>query len=129
MPTPSHPTITYHVYKPNGSFRKTNPGPPDFYISVLNARTSVIPTEPELEILLRQTPFHPWPSTNSNVYQKVKGGVRNVILAVVDQGVTSFINVSDAAFGLNSLWQRRKKSNSAMKGTAPRGGSARSRRR
>src|ERR1700742_556625 len=105
-PTQTYPNVTYHVYKPNSAYKKSNPGPPDFYISVINARKTLLPTEPELEHLLRQTPFRPWTSSNSNVYQKVKTGIRKVILAVVDQGVVSFLNVSDAAFGLNALWQR-----------------------
>jgi len=117
----SSPTITYHVHKPNSQFRKTAPGPPDFYVSVINARESTIPTEPELEALLRQTPFHPWPPSNSNVYQKVKKGVRNVILAVVDQGLISFVNFSDASFGANALWQRTRDPNMKARGGGFRG--------
>jgi tRNA-splicing endonuclease subunit Sen54 len=112
----SSPTITYHVYKPNAQFKKTSPGMPDFYVSVINSRETMIPTEPELEILLRQTPYHPWAATNSNVYQKAKTGVRNVILAVVDQGLISFVNFSDAAFGANALWQRPKTSTTKGRG-------------
>lgn len=66
----------------------------------------MMPTESELEALLRQTPFHPPAATETNVYSKAKKGVRNVILAVVDQGLISFVNFSDAAFGANALWQR-----------------------
>ena len=122
-PNYEHPNITYHVYKPNSNYKKSKPGPPDFYISVIQARETLLPAEPELEHLMRQTPFHPWPDSNSNVYQKCKGGIRNIILAIVDQGVISFLNISDAAFGLNALWQREKKPNSRPKGgTGPRGG-------
>jgi tRNA-splicing endonuclease subunit Sen54 len=120
--TENYPDITYHVYKPSTNFKKTKPGSPDFYISVINVRQTVIPTEPELEHLLRQTPFHPWQASNSNVYQKAKVGIRNVILAVVDQGIISFINVSDAAFGLNALWQREKKKPNSRGGGVTRGG-------
>jgi tRNA-splicing endonuclease subunit Sen54 len=89
-------------------FKKSRPGPPDFYVSVVNARESVLPTEPELEYLLGQTPFHPWASDDTNLYQKARKGIRNVILAVVDNGVISFINFSDSAFGLNPLTGRKK---------------------
>jgi tRNA-splicing endonuclease subunit Sen54 len=103
--TKPSPSITFHVYKPNAVFKKTNPGPPDFYISVLNARDFEMLREPNLDILLGQTPFHP-PKVDAHVYAKLKNGVRNVILAIVDEGVTSFLNISDAAFGLNPLWNR-----------------------
>jgi tRNA-splicing endonuclease subunit Sen54 len=75
---------------------------------VVNARESLLPTEPELEYLLRQTPFHPWSSDERNPYQKAKKGIRNVILAVLTEGVISFINFSDAAFGSNPLTGRKK---------------------
>jgi len=90
--------VTFHVYKPDNSYKKTQPGPPHFYISVVDARRSNIPSEPDLDALLRQTPYH-IPAEKQSIYRKLKDGYRNVILAVVDQGVISFLNVSDAGFG------------------------------
>lgn len=95
--------MTFHVYKPDSSYKKTQPGPPDFYVSVVDARCSNIPSELELDGLLRQTPYHS-PAQKPSMYQKLKDGYRNVILAVVDQGVISFLNVSDSGFGCERLW-------------------------
>jgi len=100
--------VTYHIYKAKPTYKKSAPGPPDFYVSVINARQTVLPTEPQIDTLLRQTPFHA-PDPTNGLYKKLKDGYRNVILAVVDQGVTSFIDVSDAGFGCEKLWGREKK--------------------
>lgn len=105
---PNALNVTYHVYKGRPGYKKTAPGPPDFYFSVINARQTSLPTEPQLDALLRQTPYHP-PDPKHNLYKKLKEGYRNVILAVVDQGVTSFIDVSDSGFEQEKLWGREKK--------------------
>jgi tRNA-splicing endonuclease subunit Sen54 len=41
--------------------------------------------------------------------QKLKHGYKNVTLAVVDQGVISYLRVADAAFGLEKLYLREAK--------------------
>ena len=97
--------VAYHVYKSVTDYKKTAPGPPDFYICVVNARTSCVPTETELDNLLSQTPYHP-PDGASNVYKKLKDGYSSVIVAVVDQGIISFNRISEAAFGVEKLWAR-----------------------
>ncbi|KAF2401079.1 hypothetical protein EJ06DRAFT_548264 [Trichodelitschia bisporula] len=83
---PTAPRVTYHVYKPLPGFKKTSPGPPDFYVSVINARESCFPSERQLDGLLAQTPYHP-PTGVTNLYLRLKKGYRDVVLAVVDQGV------------------------------------------
>ncbi|KAE9965026.1 hypothetical protein BLS_007907, partial [Venturia inaequalis] len=88
---PNALNVTYHVYKARPGYKKTAPGPPDFYFSVINARQTSVPTEPQIDALLKQTPYHP-PDPNHSLYKKLKEGYRDVILAVVDQGVTSFID-------------------------------------
>jgi len=98
-------TVTWHVYKTDPKFKKTAPGPPDFYIAVLSARDTSLPTDLELDGLLRQTPYHA-PKADASLTKKLKDGYRDVILAVVDQGVTSFIDISDAGFGRERLWGR-----------------------
>jgi tRNA-splicing endonuclease subunit Sen54 len=98
-------TVTWHVYKSSPSFKKTAPGPPDFYIAVMSARDTSLPTDLELDALLRQTPYHA-PKADEGLVKKLKGGYRDVILAIVDQGVTSFIDISDAGFGCERLWER-----------------------
>jgi len=95
--------VTFHVYKTQGAYKKTNPGPPDFYISVLDARQSVVPSEPQLQSLLAQTPYHA-PVQSQSLSRRLKDGHRNVILAVVDQGVTSFLSIADAGFSCEKLW-------------------------
>jgi tRNA-splicing endonuclease subunit Sen54 len=39
------------------------------------------------------------------MYMRLRHGYRNVILAVVDQGVTSFLRVADVAFGKERLYE------------------------
>lgn len=38
------------------------------------------------------------------LYMRLRHGYRNVVLAVVDQGVTSFLRVADCAFGKEKLY-------------------------
>lgn len=38
------------------------------------------------------------------MYMRLRHGYRNVILAVVDQGVVSFLRVGDAAFGKEKVY-------------------------
>ena len=39
------------------------------------------------------------------LYMRLRHGYRNVILAVVDQGVVSFLRVGDAAFGREKIYK------------------------
>jgi len=108
-PTPTTPPfrITYHIYKPSPTFKKSSPGPPDFRIAVINARESSVPTLAQLSALLESTPYDPPPkSMEKQVYQRLKHGYRNVVLAVVDQGVVSYLRVADAGFGQERIYER-----------------------
>ena len=153
--------IAFHVYKPRPTFRKSNPGKPDFRIAVINARETGMPTHEELSALLDAVPYEPPPpppprrppSTppppssalttpppppssvsapppqtqatpphaaapqhdqqqlmayhNPNqIYRRLKHGYKHVILAVVDQGVTSYLRLSDAGFSRELLYGR-----------------------
>jgi tRNA-splicing endonuclease subunit Sen54 len=111
--SPDALSITYHVYKSTPSYKKTSPGPPDYYICVMDAWKTSLPTEPQLDALLRQTPYHQ-PNEKDGLTRKLKTGYRNVLLAIVDSGVVSFLNVNDAGFGCEKLWGRGVR--------APRGG-------
>ena len=62
-----------------------------------------------------------------NVYRKLKTGYRNVILAVVDQGIVNFVNVVDAAFGQAKLWERSPMKRSGGSSSKGRGGRGRGR--
>ncbi|KAI9836455.1 MAG: hypothetical protein M1819_001487 [Sarea resinae] len=170
-PQPAALALTYHLHKPSPSFKKSAPGPPDFLICVLNARTDGFPSLAALDALLATTPYSPPPgvpqsgsgstptsasttaasatskkgntqqgqgqspspsqpapaaaSTRPNqsqpqsqtpgrgrgpggkgaIYARLRHGYRHVILAVVDQGVVSYLRVAEAGFGRERLWQ------------------------
>lgn len=118
---PSNPfRIHFDVYKSGtGKFRKAHRGPPDFRVAVINARETSIPTADQLNDLLATTPYDP-PNPQDQMYKKLKHGSRNVILAVVDNGIPSYIRFADSDFSDVKLYERN--------GKAPRGkGSGRGR--
>lgn len=98
--------ITYHVYKPNNTtFKKSAPGPPDFRIAVVDGRNTSVPTLDQLSSLLDTVPYTP-PKENAHFYAKLKNGHKNVILAVVDQGITSYLRLTDSVFGKEKIYER-----------------------
>ena len=152
--TPSY-QIAFHAYKPQPTFKKSKPGPPDFRIVVINARESrAVPTLDQLSRLYADLPDDPplppyapsllplpsgepsstpgnnilqYPRTENqrhrlhgrddgnrprqgqsqgHIYRRLKHGQKNVILAVVDQGVISYLRFSDAVFGRETLFDR-----------------------
>lgn len=113
--SPANPfRLHFDVWKTSGSskFRKTNRPPPDFRVCVVNARESSIPTGAQLNDLLATVPDD-GPKGNEQMYQKLKQGKRNVVLAVVDNGIPSYIRVADAPFSGERVYERQAK--------APRG--------
>lgn len=94
----------FHVWKPRPAFKKSAPPPPDFRIAVVNAREDAFPTLQQLDDLLQSVPDDP-PPEGRQLYPRLKHGWRNVILAVVDQGVVSFVRVADAGFGREKLFE------------------------
>nr|OQO17938.1 hypothetical protein B0A51_15575 [Rachicladosporium sp. CCFEE 5018] len=114
--------ITYHLYKPgNTTFKKSLPGPPDFRVAVIDGRATLMPTLSQLSALLDTTPYDP-PKDAQQLYPTLKQGYRNVILAVVDQGVTSYMRVSDAVFGREKLYDRVVSGRGGKGGRGGRGG-------
>ena len=108
--SPKHPRIrpAFYVWKPASEFKKTAPRPPDFRIAVINAREEGFPVLEQLDDLLQSVPFDPPAYDNGGqIYQRLKHGWRNVLLAVVDQGVVSYIRVADAGFGKEKVYERR----------------------
>lgn len=98
--------VTWHVWKPNNTaYKKSKPGPPDFHIAVMDSRSTALPTLADLSGLLDTQHYNPPPLTMT-LYPKLKHGYKSVILAVVDEGVSSFLRLSDAAFGLEPLYNR-----------------------
>ncbi|KAL1972960.1 hypothetical protein VTN31DRAFT_6502 [Thermomyces dupontii] len=109
-PRPTDPPfrISYHVYKPSTPYKKSAPGNPDFRIAVVNARTTSVPTLSQLRALLESTPLDPpkGEKMERNVYARLRQGYRSVILAVVDQGVVSYLRVCDAGFSKTPIFAR-----------------------
>ncbi|KAL8992819.1 MAG: hypothetical protein Q9188_007488 [Gyalolechia gomerana] len=111
----------FHIYKPTPNFRKTAPGSPDFHLTVLSAREDNFPTLSQLDGLLQSVPYAPPPETETRSYQRLKHGYRNVVLAIVDQGVVSYMRVADAGFGLEKMYER----GAGRSGQGKRGGGGR----
>lgn len=97
--------VTFDIWKTTTKFRKSKRPPPDYRIVVINAREQNIPTHAQLNDLLVTVPDDP-PKEGQQLYQKLKQGKRNVILAIVDQGIPSYIRVSDACFIDAPLYER-----------------------
>ncbi|KAE8356333.1 tRNA splicing endonuclease subunit [Aspergillus coremiiformis] len=116
MAPPSQPSqtklpfrVVFYVYKPSTPFRKTAPPPPDFRVAVVNARTqTTVPTLAQLGTLLESTPLDPPKGEKMErmLYMRLRHGYRSVVLAIVDQGVVSYLRVADAAFGKEKLYNR-----------------------
>lgn len=98
--------VHFHIYQPTPNFRKTAPGPPDFHLTVLSAREDNFPTLSQLDNLLKSVPYTPPPITEMRSYQRLKHGYRNVVLAIVDQGIVSYMRVADSGFGLEKMYNR-----------------------
>lgn len=97
----------FHIYKPSTTFRKTAPPPPDFRIAVVDARAqTTMPTMAQLGSLLDNSPLDPPQGEKMSraLYMRLRQGYRSVILAVVDQGVVSYLRIADAAFGKEKLY-------------------------
>ncbi|PVI07216.1 hypothetical protein DM02DRAFT_609190 [Periconia macrospinosa] len=124
-PDPSNPyRIHFNVWKTSCSqkFRKTNRPPPDFRICVVNARETSMPTAAQLNDLLATVPDDPPPSTSTNIFQKLKHGRRNVILAIVDNGIPSYLTLTDASFSEEKVYDRGVKGGRGKGGGRGRGG-------
>ncbi len=114
-PTPKKETVepyklTFHIYKPARipTFAKSSPGLPDFRICVVDARDTSVPTLDQITGLLESTPWDPpvLGGGDAKSYVRLKHGYRNVILAVVDQGIISYLGMSEGAFGEEKLYER-----------------------
>lgn len=113
--TPSQPSdtttpfrVVFHVWKPSTAYKKSAPPAPDFRLAVLSTRDQTsMPTMTQLGALLESTPLDP-PSGEKMermMYMRLRHGYRHVILAIVDQGVVSYLRVADSAFGKEKLYE------------------------
>ncbi|KAK5115604.1 hypothetical protein LTR85_009775 [Meristemomyces frigidus] len=118
--------VMYHIWKPGSqTFKKSAPGPPDFRIAVVDGRATAVPTLEQLGALMDAVPYAP-PKEDGQLYQKVRHGYKNVILAIVDQGVVSYLRIADAGFGHEKLYDRKVKGFGGKRGGG-RGGRGRGR--
>lgn len=123
--------LAFHLWKPSRipTFAKSNPGVPDFRVAVIDARLSPIPSLTQVTSLLESTPWNPPPSQLDGpdvrkFYQRLKSGWRNVILAVIDQGVISYLELCEGAFGEERLFEKFDRGNIS---NSKRGGGSRGR--
>jgi tRNA-splicing endonuclease subunit Sen54 len=113
QPQPPQPPyrIHFHVWKPvaSSTFKKTSPPPPDYRICVIDARTN--PSIPSLSQIGRLLDSQPEDSLTRDkagkLETRIKHGQRNVLLAVVDMGVVSYLRLSDACFGAEKLFEEK----------------------
>lgn len=129
VPRPSTPQppfrIHFHVWKPSNAhtYRKTAPPPPDYRIVVVDARTTSMPTLTQIGELLDTQPEDSLSKDKAGRLEaRIKHGRRNVLLAIVDMGVVSYLRLSDACFGAEKLFEEKALAGSKGKG---RGGGAR----
>lgn len=114
-------TTTFNVYRAHSAFKKSKPGPPDFRICVLDAKDSDLPSLSQLDGLLEEQPLAPPPGRGRGgdarggrggrgpgaVYGRLKHGWRNVLLAVVDEGVVSYLRIGEAGFAEEEIYEIR----------------------
>ncbi|KAL6244112.1 tRNA-splicing endonuclease subunit sen54 [Rhinocladiella similis] len=119
--TPKAPfRIHFHVWKPNAqtSYRKSAPPPPDYRIAVVDARTTSMPTLSEISDLLDSQPDDALTREKAGRLEtRIRHGRKNVLLAVVDMGVVSYLRLSDACFGAERLYE--EKARAGSKGKRP----------
>ncbi|EGO56284.1 hypothetical protein NEUTE1DRAFT_31253, partial [Neurospora tetrasperma FGSC 2508] len=100
--------IHYHIYKASTKFTRTRPPPPDFYISVISAKDTSIPTLSEISSLLASAPAD-FPKAEwlaggpARLYARLKHGYRNVLLAVNDHGVINYMRFAEGGFAKEEL--------------------------
>ncbi|GJD01603.1 tRNA splicing endonuclease subunit [Colletotrichum higginsianum IMI 349063] len=104
--------VHWHVWKPSKhpNLRVTDLPPPDIRIAVADARDDPVPSFEEVSALLDSTPYDP-PDLNTmggpgRLYQRLRHGYRNVLIAVVDRGLVNFMRFGQAAFGEERLYER-----------------------
>ncbi|KAK9454327.1 tRNA-splicing endonuclease subunit sen54 N-term-domain-containing protein [Dipodascopsis uninucleata] len=90
--------IIFDVWKPRPSFKKSNPGVPDFRIVVINSYKDKMPTMSELDNLFASLLVSNDLRTTTGQI-RLRNGYKNVIFGVVDCGIISFLTFGDVSFG------------------------------
>ncbi|KAH8154827.1 uncharacterized protein LAJ45_01358 [Morchella importuna] len=96
--------VAYNVWKPRPSFKKSDPPAPDFRVAVVSARETSLPTLRELAALFDSVPVDAETAAKAQ-FSRLKDGWRNVVLAVVDSGVTSYLKIGDVGFAGEEMWK------------------------
>ncbi|KAK9257473.1 tRNA-splicing endonuclease subunit sen54 N-term-domain-containing protein [Lipomyces tetrasporus] len=105
--------VAYNVWKPRPSFKKSNPGEPDFRVVVVNAQKDKMPTLAQAGALLSTLPAcHDSTSTSQ---ERLREGYKNVIIGVVDYGIISFMTLGDVSFGDEHIYERHTANNRLSK--------------
>lgn len=105
-PTSTNPfRLHFDVYRTTAKFRKSARGLPDFRICVVDARKTGVPTGAQVGDLFAQVPDD-GPKEGDQMYKKLKQGKRNVVLAVVDCGIPSYVKLADSPFEEVRVYER-----------------------
>jgi tRNA-splicing endonuclease subunit Sen54 len=103
--------IHFHAWKPStaSTWKKTSPPPPDYRICVIDAReTSSIPSLSQIGPLLDSQQDDSLSKEQAGRLEtRLKHGKRNVLVAVVDAGIVSYLRLSDACFGAEKLYEEK----------------------
>ena len=122
LPAPISPyVIHFNVWKPSTAYSKRSPPTPDFRLCVLDARAAPIPSQAQIGALLDSMPDDELPE-GRRIEQRAKHGKRNVILAIVDTGVVSYLRFGEAGFGEMRLFEQKSKMGPKRGGQRGRGG-------
>jgi tRNA-splicing endonuclease subunit Sen54 len=134
-PNPELPyRVVFNLWKPSRipTFAKSSPGAPDFRMAITDARLSTVPTLAQMGAMFGSARWEPPTSSPElagpqKTYQRLQHGWRNVVLAVVDQGVISYLQLSEGAFGEERLYERFDRGNghNAKRGGLSGGGRGR----
>ena len=121
--TPKSPyTLSYLLYKPNSGYRKSAPPSPNYRVCIVDARATNVPTMSQIGGLLDTMPEDELKGEGRRIEAKIKHGRRNVLVAVVDGGVVSYLRFSESEIGRYRLYEEK-----GRKGTKGRGGGQRGR--
>lgn len=105
--------VFFHVWKSGGApFTKRSPPAPNFRIAVSDAGAHSLPTLEEATALLESTPLDEpssnpaWRGQPGRLYQRLKHGHRNVLVAIVDRGLVNYMRFGEGAFGEERIYER-----------------------
>ncbi|KAK9330268.1 tRNA-splicing endonuclease subunit sen54 N-term-domain-containing protein [Lipomyces starkeyi] len=105
--------VAYNIWKPRPSFKKSNPGEPDFRVVVVNAQKDQMPTLAQADALFSTLPTALGSTSTSQ--QRLRDGYKNVIIGVVDCGIISFVKFGDVSFGDERIFEKRAANSTTTK--------------